>query len=153
MVQVGDPAPEFDLEDASGSRVRLADLRGRKVVLYFYPKDDTPGCTQEACDFRDASRDFASAGVVVLGISPDTAASHHAFREKLGLSFPLLADPDHHAIEAYGVWREKTMYGKKRMGIERSTFVIDEAGQIQHAVRGVKVDGHVAAMLTQVRGA
>ncbi len=152
MVQAGDPAPLFDLEDTTGGKVRLADLRGRRVVVYFYPKDDTPGCTREACDFRDASRDFAAAGVVVIGISPDTTASHRVFRDKHGLNFHLLADPDRQAIEAYGVWREKTLYGKKRMGVERSTFLIDQAGQIQVAMRAVKVDDHVAAVLNLARG-
>jgi peroxiredoxin Q/BCP len=123
-------APKFTLQADDGSTVRLADLRGQKVVLYFYPKDDTPGCTKEACEFRDHSKKFDKSDTVVLGVSPDTVASHKKFREKYKLDFRLLADPDHKVAEAYGVWQEKSMYGRKYMGIVRSAFVIDEAGKL-----------------------
>jgi peroxiredoxin Q/BCP len=151
-VKEGDQAPDFALVDADGNTVTLAGLRGRKVVLYFYPKDDTPGCTLEACDFRDRKADFDAADATVLGVSPDSVASHGEFRAKYGLPFPLLADPDRAAAEAYGVYKEKTMYGKTAMGIERSTFLIDPRGVIVKALRKVKVDGHVEALLALVAG-
>ncbi|MDQ3947473.1 MAG: thioredoxin-dependent thiol peroxidase [Actinomycetota bacterium] len=129
-LKVGDPAPEFALPDQHGETVRLADLRGRRVVLYFYPKADTPGCTTQACSVRDARPDLDTAGAVVIGISPDEPATQARFDTKHGLAFPLLSDADHAVAEAYGVWGEKSMYGKKFMGIIRSVFVIDEAGRI-----------------------
>jgi peroxiredoxin Q/BCP len=147
MAQEGSPAPDFELEADDGSTVRLSDFRGRPVVLYFYPKDDTPGCTREACEFRDAYAAFQERGAVVIGVSPDGPASHVRFKEKYGLPFVLLADPERAAAEAYGVWREKTMYGKRRMGVHRSTFVIDADGNVVRAMRGVKPDGHAAAVL------
>jgi peroxiredoxin Q/BCP len=122
MLKVGDTAPDFTALDDSGRKVRLKDLRGRQVVLYFYPKDDTPGCTQEACDFRDRHTAFTARGAVVLGVSVDPVASHAKFKTKHGLPFPLLSDEDHHLVEAYGVWKEKSLYGRKFMGIERTTF-------------------------------
>jgi thioredoxin-dependent peroxiredoxin len=133
-LKVGDPAPEFALPDQHGETVRLADLRGRRVVLYFYPKADTPGCTTQACSVRDARPDLDTAGAVVIGISPDEPAAQARFDTKHGLGFPLLTDADHAVAEAYGVWGEKSMYGKKFLGIIRSVFVIDEAGRIVETV-------------------
>ena len=147
MAKIGERAPEFTLQDAEGNSVSLADFRGKKVVLYFYPKDDTPGCTQESCEFRDSREAFAGVGTIILGVSPDGVESHRKFRDKFDLPFPLLADPERQAIEAYGVWKEKNMYGKKYMGVERSTFLIDEEGILVEEKRKVKVDGHVAEML------
>jgi thioredoxin-dependent peroxiredoxin len=147
VVVEGEPAPEFELTSESGERVRLSDLRGRPVVLYFYPRDDTPGCTTQACGFRDAYDRFRDRGAVVLGVSPDDEASHGRFKAKYSLPFTLLADPDREAAEAYGVWREKTMYGKKRMGIERSTFVIGADGTVVRALRGVRPEGHADQVL------
>jgi thioredoxin-dependent peroxiredoxin len=147
VVVEGEPAPEFELTSESGERVRLSDPRGRPVVLYFYPRDDTPGCTTQACGFRDAYDRFRDRGAVVLGVSPDDEASHGRFKAKYSLPFTLLADPDREAAEAYGVWREKTMYGKKRMGIERSTFVIGPDGTVVRALRGVRPEGHADQVL------
>jgi peroxiredoxin Q/BCP len=147
----GTPAPEFELPDASGKIWRLRDLRGKKVVLYFYPIDDTPGCTAEACDFRDARQDFASAGYEVLGVSPQGADSHTAFSTKYALNFPLLIDADMRAAEAYGaVAREERDYKGTPIGINRSTFVIDEDGRIESAEYGVKARGHVARLQEQL---
>jgi thioredoxin-dependent peroxiredoxin len=129
-LKAGDPAPDFALPDQDGHTVSLSGLRGRKVVLYFYPKADTPGCTTQACSLRDARDDIAAAGAVVLGISPDKPAAQSRFDTKHGLRFPLLSDPDHATAEAYGAWGERSMYGKKYMGIIRSAFVIDEAGRV-----------------------
>jgi thioredoxin-dependent peroxiredoxin len=142
MVQVGDPAPEFTLPSDDGSDISLRDVRGKKVVLYFYPKDDTSGCTTQACDMRDNLSSIQSSGAVVLGVSPDPVASHVKFREKFHLNFPLLSDQDHQVAEAYGVWKEKSMYGRKFWGIERSTFLIDENGVILDTWRNVKAKGH-----------
>ena len=150
MTQIGKMAPEFSLLNAEGQVVNLADFRGSKVVLYFYPKDDTPGCTAESCDFRDAQAPLKNAGAVVLGVSPDSVASHQRFRDKFHLDFPLLADPEHLAIEAYGVWQEKNMYGRKYMGVERSTFLIDAQGFLVEEWRKVKVGGHVEAVLSRL---
>ncbi len=135
-------APSFTLTANDGSQVKLSDLKGSPVVLYFYPADDTPGCTREACAFRDRSEEFKKLGAKVLGISPDDVASHAKFRDKYQLNFLLLADPDHAVAEKYGAWREKNMYGKKRMGIARSTFLIDGEGKIVRVWKAVKVDGH-----------
>jgi thioredoxin-dependent peroxiredoxin len=146
-VQEGRPAPEFELTSDSGEQVSLASLRGKPVVLYFYPKDDTPGCTAQACGIRDAWGEFQRAGAVVLGVSPDGEASHVKFREKYELPFPLLADPDHKVAEEYGVWGEKSMYGKTYMGVERSTFVIDEDGNVAKVMRKVKPDTHADDVL------
>jgi len=139
----GDLAPEFDLPAEDGRRVRLSELRGREVVLYFYPKDDSPGCTTEACDFRDALPSLAEDGVVILGVSTDSRSSHLKFREKYGLNFPLLADEDHSVAEDYGVWKEKMMYGNRTWGIERSTFLIDASGTVRKVWRRVDPVGHV----------
>jgi thioredoxin-dependent peroxiredoxin len=142
MIQAGDLAPGFTLPADDGSEVSLLDLRGRKVVLYFYPKDDTPGCTTQACDMRDNLSSIHSGGAVVLGVSPDPMASHVKFRKKYHLNFPLLSDEGHQTSEAYGVWKEKSMYGRKFWGIERSTFLVDEQGVILEAWRNVKAKGH-----------
>jgi len=142
MVTEGDPAPDFTLPTGDGSRVTLSELRGRPVVLYFYPKDDTPGCTTEACQFRDAMPRFEAEDAVVLGVSPDGPESHRKFAEKYDLDFPLLADEDHEVAEAYGVWKEKKMFGNTFWGVERSTFLVDEEGRIRRAWRRVRPDGH-----------
>ena len=141
-VQVGRKAPDFTLTDDSGNKVKLSRLRGKPVVLYFYPRDDTPGCTTQACNFRDANAKLAKAGATVLGVSPDTLQSHVKFRDKFDLNFPLLADPDHKVAEKYGAWREKTRFGKTAMGIQRSTFIIDADGVVQKMWKSVKPDGH-----------
>jgi thioredoxin-dependent peroxiredoxin len=147
MVTESEQAPDFELQADDGSTVRLSDLRGRKVVLYFYPRADTPGCTTEACEFGDRTGSFEEQGAVVLGVSPDPVEDVRAFREKFSLPFRLLADPDHRVAEAYGVWTEKSMYGKKYMGVERSTFVIDEEGRVARAYRKVSPKGHAEAVL------
>jgi len=149
MLSKGDKAPDFTLLSDEGAEVTLSSLRGQKVVLYFYPKDDTPGCTIQACDFRDAAPAFEKLDAVVLGVSADSAESHAKFRQKFDLNFPLLVDEDHAVCEAYGVWKEKSMYGKKFMGIERSTFLIDEQGVVAEIWRRVKPKGH-AEMLQEV---
>lgn len=142
-----EPAPEFDLPADDGSRVRLSDLRGQRVVLYFYPRADTPGCTTESCEFRDLTPEIEERGAVVLGVSPDPVQDVRKFREKYGFPFRLLADEDHSVAEAYGVWKEKSMYGKKYWGVERSTFVVDETGRIARAYHKVKPEGHAAQVL------
>lgn len=139
-IEAGALAPEFSVADDRGQTVTLRGLRGQPVVLYFYPKDDTPGCTKEACAFRDRIADFQ--GVVVLGVSPDDGESHARFRDKFQLNFPLLADTDHAVAESYGAWREKNLYGKKSMGVMRSTFLIDAQGQVVKVWKKVDVDGH-----------
>jgi thioredoxin-dependent peroxiredoxin len=153
MPEVGQTAPEFALPDAAGTTVRLSDLRGRRVVLYFYPKDATPGCTQEACDFRDRSAELQEAGVVLLGVSPDGPSSHQKFASKHDLPFPLLADTDHAVATAYGVWKQKSLYGRTFMGIERTTFLIDDEGRIEKVWPKVKVAGHAGAVLAAVKAA
>jgi peroxiredoxin Q/BCP len=147
MVEEGKPAPDFELRSDHGERVKLSSLRGSPVVLYFYPKDDTPGCTTQACGIRDVYSDFRDRGAVVLGVSPDDESSHASFKHKYSLPFTLLADPDHKVSEEYGVWKERNMYGKKSMGIERSTFVIDADGNVTRAMRRVKPDTHAANVL------
>jgi peroxiredoxin Q/BCP len=147
MVEEGKPAPDFELTSDAGESVRLSSLRGKPVVLYFYPKDDTPGCTTQACGIRDVYADFRDRGAVVLGVSPDDAASHAKFKEKYSLPFALLADSDHNVAEEYGVWKERNMYGKTSMGIERSTFVIDADGKVSRVMRRVKPDTHAADVL------
>jgi peroxiredoxin Q/BCP len=149
-LQAGQPAPDFALEADDGTTVRLSDLRGQTVVLYFYPKDDTSGCTAQACEFRDLGPGYRASGVRVLGVSPDSLASHSRFRAKHGLDFTLLSDPDHQVAEAYGVWVEKSMYGRRYMGIERSTFVIDAAGDLAQALYGVRSKGNAAQVLDLV---
>jgi len=143
---VGDPAPDFTLPDADGNQVRLADLRGRRVIVYFYPAASTPGCTKQACDFRDSLASFTSEGYAVLGISPDKPAKLIKFRDAEGLTFPLLSDEDRTVLEAYGTYGEKKMYGKTVTGVIRSTFVIDPDGRIELAQYGVKATGHVAKL-------
>ncbi len=152
MLQKGELAPSFTLDDADGKPVSLSDFLGRKVVVYFYPKDDTPGCTTEACGFRDAYDDFLQAGAAVVGISPDTSQSHGRFRSKYNLPFALLSDPDHKVAEAYGAWGEKTSYGKTTVGILRSTYVLDETGTVLAAFPRVSPDGHANAVLAVLRG-
>ena len=147
MVEEGTPAPDFTLENDSGEAVTLSSLNGKPVVLYFSPKDDTPGCTTPACGIRDAYADFRAHGAVVLGVSPDDEASHVKFKQKYSLPFTLLADPEHKVAEQYGVWKERNMYGKKSMGIERSTFVIDADGNVAKVMRRVKPDTHAADVL------
>jgi thioredoxin-dependent peroxiredoxin len=147
MIQEGQPAPDFELTSDSGERVRLSDLRGKPVVLYFYPKDDTPGCTAQACGIRDSYEEFGERGAVVLGVSPDDESSHVKFKEKYGLPFTLLADPKHEVAEKYGTWVEKKMYGRGYWGVERSTFVIDRDGTIAKVMRKVKPDTHAVDVL------
>lgn len=147
----GDKAPTFTLAADDGSKVKLADFKGSPVVLYFYPADDTPGCTREACAFRDRSAELKKLGAKVLGVSPDDVASHGKFRDKFKLNFPLLADPDHVVAEKFGAWREKNMYGKKSLGIVRSTFLIGADGVIKKVWRSVKVDGHDEAVIAALR--
>jgi len=147
VIEQGRPAPDFELQSDEGETVRLSDFRGRPVVLYFYPKDDTPGCTTEACEFRDAYDVFRERGAEVLGVSPDDVASHGKFKSKYGLPFTLLADPDHQVAEKYGVWTERTRYGKKYMGINRSTFIIDRDGNVAQAMMGIKPAGHASTVL------
>ena len=147
MVEEGSPAPDFTLTSDSGERVRLSQFRGRPVVLYFYPKDDTPGCTKQACALRDEYAQFRDRGAVILGVSPDDEASHVKFKNKYQLPFTLLADPEHEASAAYDVWGERTFAGRKYMGINRSTFVIDPDGNVTKAMRGVKPDTHAEKVL------
>jgi peroxiredoxin Q/BCP len=150
MIPIGVAAPDFTAPTDGGGSVRLKNLRGKKVVLYFYPKDNTPGCTAESCDFRDAHAEFGAKDVIVLGVSPDSVKSHDKFKQKFDLPFTLISDEDHKIAEAYGVWQEKSMYGRKYMGIVRSTFVIDEDGKIAAVYDKVKVKGHVADVLEKV---
>ncbi len=141
-IEAGTPAPDFTLTDDRGGKVKLSALKGSPVVLYFYPRDDTPGCTKEACSFRDRHAELTKAGAKIFGVSTDDADSHAAFRDKYDLNFPLLVDADHKVAEKYGAWREKNMYGKKSMGIQRSTFLIDRDGRVAKVWKAVKVDGH-----------
>lgn len=149
-LSVGDRAPAFEALDEEGRRHALKDYKGRTVVLYFYPKDSTPGCTTEACDFRDLSSKFAKKDAVVLGVSADSAKSHQNFKKKQSLPFPLLVDEDKALCKAYGVWKEKSMYGRTFMGIERSTFVIGPDGRLAQVIRKVSVAGHAAAVLENI---
>ena len=151
-VEEGETAPDFTLPADDGRQVKLSDLRGKPVVLYFYPQDDTPGCTKEACAFRDRTQDLKAKGAVVLGVSPDDVASHGQFRDKYSLNFPLLADAGHQVAERYGAWREKNMYGKVSMGIQRSTFLIDGGGKVRKVWKKVNVDGHDEAVLQALGG-
>ena len=147
MLEAGAPAPDFELEADDGSTVRLAELRGQPVVLFFYPRDDTPGCTKQACGFRDVYRELQERGAHVFGISRDDRASHERFKEKYALPFPLLSDPDHSVSELYGVWGERKFAGKRYMGINRSTFIIDADGKVASAMMGIKPAGHAAQVL------
>ena len=144
---VGDKAPEFSLPSTDGSIVSLKDFKGKKVVLYFYPKDDTSGCTKEACSFRDNLARVKKKGAILIGVSADSVNSHQKFTDKYDLSFPLISDEEKSMIKAYGVWKEKSMYGRKYMGIERTTFIIDEKGKIAHIFPKVKVEGHTDEVL------
>ena len=147
MVEEGQEAPDFELTSDAGERVRLSQFRGKPVVLYFYPRDDTPGCTAQACGIRDSYDDFEQRGAVVLGVSPDKESSHVKFKQKYGLPFTLLADPEHEVAEQYGVWVEKKYAGKTYWGVERSTFLIDEEGRIARVMRRVKPDTHAELVL------
>jgi len=152
MIQVGDAAPDFSLPSDRGEEVRLSDLRGQRVVLYFYPKDDTSGCTREACGFRDALPEIEERNAIVLGVSPDTVRSHERFRDKYDLNFPLLADADHRVAEAYGAWGTKKMYGREYEGIVRSTFVIGADGRVEKVYRKVRPAEHAAEILVDLDG-
>lgn len=151
MIEEGKPAPDFELKSDSGERVKLSDLKGKQVVVYFYPKDDTPGCTTQACGIRDVYGEFEREGAVVLGVSPDDEASHVKFKDKYSLPFPLLADEGHKVADDYGVWKQKTFAGRKYMGVERSTFVIDEAGNVKKAMLNVKPVSHADDVLEVLR--
>ena len=151
-LNVGDKAPDFSLPTQSGHTVSLTSLKGKQVVLYFYPKDDTPGCTKEACGFRDSITSFKRANIVVLGVSMDDADSHQKFIRKYGLPFSLLCDENGTVSKAYGVYKKKNMYGKTYWGIERSTFIIDETGKLKAIFRKVKVDGHVGEVQAALKG-
>jgi thioredoxin-dependent peroxiredoxin len=148
-LQPGDKAPDFEEKDQNGNLVRLSDFRGQKVVLYFYPKDDTPGCTAQACNLRDNSERLTDKGYAVIGVSTDDEKSHGKFAQKFSLPFPLLADTDKRMVEAYGVWQEKNMYGRKYMGTMRYTYVIDEEGKIQNIITKVDTKDHAAQILKQ----
>jgi len=149
-LEPGEKAPDFTLPDADGNQVSLSSLRGQRVIVYFYPAAMTPGCTKQACDFRDNLADLNDAGVAVLGISPDQPAKLAKFRDKEGLTFPLLSDPDRAVLQAYGAFGEKKLYGKTTVGVIRSTFVIDADGTIEKALYGVKATGHVARLRTEI---
>jgi thioredoxin-dependent peroxiredoxin len=151
-VSTGDKLPAFELRDQDGQLVRSADLVGQRFVLYFYPKDDTPGCTKEACGFKDEQPAFVEAGVRVIGVSPDKPATHQKFRSKYGLDFTLLSDPDNALSQALGVWTRKQNYGREYMGIERTTFLVDASGKIQRVWRKVRVAGHVPEVLAVAKG-
>jgi len=151
MPAVGQKAPSFDLKDQTGKTHRLEDYRGKWVVLYFYPKDDTPGCTKEACSFRDNISAVRKKNAVVLGVSPDDMASHRKFADTFTLNFPLLADPDKKVIQAYDVWKEKNGYGKTHMGIQRATYLIDPQGNVAKVWPKVSVDGHTEEVLAAIR--
>ncbi|MGE5537243.1 MAG: thioredoxin-dependent thiol peroxidase [Gemmatimonas sp.] len=151
-LQVGDLAPDFSMPTDDGRQISLRDLRGRKVVLYFYPKDDTPGCTKEACAFRDQLPDFSGANAEIIGVSRDDSDSHKAFRDKYGLNFTLASDVDGAVVQDYDVWKEKNLYGRTFMGIQRSTFLIDENGKVEAIWPSVQVDGHAEQVLAAIRG-
>ena len=150
MLEIGSKAPDFTLKDKDGKDVSLSDFLGRKVILYFYPKDNTPGCTRQACAFAGLYNEFERKGVEVIGVSKDSVASHLKFAEKHGLNFVLLSDPDLEAIKAYGVWQEKKLYGKVSMGVVRTTFIIDEQGNIEKIMPKVKPDTNAAEILAEL---
>lgn len=150
MLKAGDKAPDFSLAADNGEKVSLKDLKGKKVVLYFYPKDMTSGCTQEACDFRDSIKKFEKKNTVVIGVSPDDTKSHNKFKDKYELPFMLLSDESKKMLEDYGVWQEKSMYGRKYMGVVRTTFIIDEKGKIEKVYEKVKVPGHIEELLGEI---
>jgi peroxiredoxin Q/BCP len=147
MLNVGDKAPDFEVRDDRDKTFHLSDLKGKTVVLYFYPKADTPGCTKESCEFRDTAKQYAKKNAAIVGVSPDEPSAQAKFKSKYELTFPLLADADHAIAEAYGVWKEKSMYGKKYMGVERTTYVIDPDGTIIHVYEKVKPEGHAEQVL------
>ncbi len=151
MVQEGDRAPDFTLPDQDGNRVTLSELRGQPVVLYFYPKSDTPGCTVQACGIRDHTADYAQAGACVIGVSPDTVAAQRKFADKYGLGFTLLADENHEVAELYGVWGEKKLYGKTYMGVQRATFIIDPEGRVAHLIPKASPKTHDEVVLAALR--
>ena len=151
MLEVGKKAPSVKLKDQEGKTVSLSDFKGKKVVLYFYPKDNTSGCTKEACNFRDGIKEIESENAVLIGVSPDSVESHKKFAEKFELPFNLLIDPEKKVLETYGVWKEKSMYGKKYMGVERTTIVIDETGKVSKIFPKVKVEGHLNQVLEAVK--
>ena len=153
MVSKGEEAPNFTLQADDGREVSLSDYRGKKVVLYFYPKDGTPGCTREAIEFRDMVKDFEKEDIVILGVSKDTIQSHQKFKQKHELPFTLLSDPEGKVLSLYGVWKKKSLYGRTFMGTERTTFLIDETGTVQKVYRKVKVKGHAQACLLDLTGA
>lgn len=150
QVKIGQKAPAFSLPNQEGKIMRLSDFKGKKVVLYFYPKDDTPGCTKESCAFRDGLDEIHTSGAVVLGVSGDSVESHKKFTKKFNLNFPLLSDEKKTMLQAYGVWKEKSLYGRKFMGIERTTFIIDEQGKIDDIFQKVKVNGHLEEVLAEL---
>lgn len=150
MLKVGDKAPEFSLIGDNGEKISLKDYKGKKVVLYFYPKDMTSGCTQEACDFRDSIKKFEKKNTVVIGVSPDDTKSHNKFKDKYGLPFTLLSDETKEMLNDYGVWQEKSMYGRKYMGVVRTTFIIDGKGKIERIYDKVKVPGHIEEILKEI---
>ena len=150
-IEPPEKAPAFSLTADDGTKIRLSELKGSPVVLYFYPKDDTPGCTREACAFRDQKAKLKKWGAIVLGVSPDSVESHVKFRDKFKLNFPLLADEGHKVAEKYGAWREKNMYGKKKMGLQRSTYLIDSTGKVAKLWKSVKVDGHDEHVLAALK--
>lgn len=149
--EIGKKAPDFSAATDGGGKIKLSDFKGKTVILYFYPKDDTPGCTKEACGFRDAKPNFSKAKAVVLGVSKDSVARHDKFKDKYDLNFPLIADEDGKICEKYGTWIEKSLYGRKYMGIDRATFLIDGKGVIRNAWRKVKVPGHVDEVLAAAK--
>ena len=149
-LKVGQKAPAFNLPDQDGKMVGLSDFKGKKVVLYFYPKDDTPGCTKESCAFRDGLDEIRENGAVVVGVSPDSVDSHKKFAKKFNLNFPLLSDENKSMLEAYGVWKQKSMYGRTYMGVERTTFIIDADGKIDEIFSKVKVDNHLEEVLDEL---
>ena len=150
MLKIGDKAPDFKLNDKNGTTISLSDFAGKKIVVYFYSKDNTPGCTRQACAFATRNSEFEQKGIVVIGISKDSAESHKKFADKYSLPFILLSDPDLEAINAYGVWKEKTMYGKKTFGVVRTTFIIDENGHIEHIMPKVKPDTNAEEILSLI---
>jgi len=151
MLEIGKKVPDFSLQNQDGKKISLKDFIGRKVVLYFYPKDDTSGCTKEACSFSDNLPKFSKVDTVILGVSPDSVKSHKKFSEKYKLKFDLLADEEKKVVEKYGVWKEKSMYGRKYMGVKRTTFIIDERGKIKTIFNKVKVDGHDKEVLAALK--
>ncbi len=150
MLKSGDKAPDFSLQSDTGEKINLKDLKGKKVILYFYPKDNTSGCTKEACDFRDSIKTFNKKNAVIIGVSRDSTESHRKFKSKYELPFTLLSDESADILKKYGVWKEKSMYGRKYMGIERTTFIINEKGEIERIYNKVKVNGHIEEIIKTI---